>query len=129
MSQQALSPKWRRIMALLAVLFGLATVFKGGTVLFGPEAARASVGAFVPFVLWFNFLAGFLYLLAGIGIWAGRRWACAIAGALAIATLLVAGAFAVHIVNGGAYSMQTGGALPLRFGFWAYIAFKLRRGQ
>lgn len=51
----------------VAVVFGLATVISGGRALFG----GADMGAVVPFVLWFNFVAGFAYLLAGIGLWRG----------------------------------------------------------
>jgi hypothetical protein len=36
--------------------------------LFGTEATRAAAGNAVPFVLWFNFLAGFAYILAGLGL-------------------------------------------------------------
>jgi hypothetical protein len=45
-------------LAVMAVLFGLLTVFSGGRTLFGGEAARLAAGAIVPFVLWFNFVAG-----------------------------------------------------------------------
>ncbi len=61
--------------ALLAAVFGLVTLYSGGNVLFGADDARELAGAYVPFVVWFNFLAGFFYVLAGIGIWLGRTWA------------------------------------------------------
>ena len=64
-----------RIAAAVAVAFGLLTLMEGGTVLFGSEAARRGAGHYVPFVLWFNFLAGFVYVVAGAGLWAHRRWA------------------------------------------------------
>ena len=50
-----------RAMSLIAVGFGLLTIKEGGAILFGGEAAQASAGNFVPFVLWFNFLAGLGY--------------------------------------------------------------------
>ena len=40
-----------------------------------PGAARQAAGHYVPFVLWFNFLAGFAYIVAGVGLWMRRRWA------------------------------------------------------
>ena len=55
-----------RFAALVAVLFGAATVASGGNVIFGSGAAAA--GSYVPFVVWFNFLAGFVYVAAGIGL-------------------------------------------------------------
>ena len=64
-----------RAVAAVAIVFGVATVFAGGTALFGGEAARAAAGNAVPFVLWFNFLAGFAYVAAGAGLWRGQAWA------------------------------------------------------
>jgi len=55
-----------KVAGTVAALFGLATIASGGTALFGGEAARAAVGNAVSFVLWFNFLAGFLYVIAGV---------------------------------------------------------------
>ena len=59
--------------SLVAVGFGLLTIKEGGTILFGGDAARASAGNYVPFVLWFNFLAGFAYVVAGAGLWLRQR--------------------------------------------------------
>jgi len=55
------------ITAAVATVFGLLTIVSGGRALFG----GVDMGAAVPFVLWFNFLAGFAYVLAGIGLWRG----------------------------------------------------------
>lgn len=59
---------WLRAIALAAIAFGLLTIKAGGTVLFGDDADRAAAGNYMPFVLWFNFLAGFAYVLAGAGL-------------------------------------------------------------
>ena len=109
-------------MAVAAVVFGALTVFSGARALFGDAAARAAVGNAVGFVLWFNFLAGFAYVAAGLGLWLGQRWARHLAMGLALATALVAAAFAVHVMGGGAFEMRTVGALALRLGFWVVVA-------
>ena len=57
--------------AAIAVVFGALTIFAGGRALFG----GADMGAVVPYVLWFNFLAGFAYVAAGLGLWRGAGWA------------------------------------------------------
>lgn len=120
---------WRKALACFALLFGAITLFKSGGVLFGPQSARDAVGDYVPFVVTFNFAAGFFYVLAAVGIWAGRGWAGLVASLIALATLLVGAAFAVHVLIGGGYEMQTVGALGIRAGFWAIVAMVLRRDR
>ena len=111
-----------RTLAVVAIVFGALTVASGGRALFGGSDARAAAGNAVDYVLWFNFLAGFAYVVAGIGLWRARRWAAMLAVALALATALIAAAFGFHVFGGGAYEMRTVGALALRFGFWAVVS-------
>ena len=112
-----------RTMAVLAIAFGLLTIVSGGRALFGGDAARLSAGAYVPFVLWFNFAAGFAYVAAGAGLWLQRRWAVGLAAAIAVATLLVFAAFGVHVMSGGAYENRTVAAMTLRSAVWLAIAW------
>lgn len=114
--------------AILALVFGLVTLFSSGNVLFGSDQARELAGAYVPFVVWFNFAAGFLYVLAAIGIWLGRSWAFGLSAFIALATAATALVFGVQVLQGGAFEMRTVGALALRTGFWAAIAVALARG-
>lgn len=107
---------------LVAVVFGLATIFSGGQALFGGATARAAVGNAVDFVLWFNFIAGFAYLLAGAGLLQRRRWAVGLSILIAFATLVVFAAFGVHVLTGGAYEIRTVGAMALRSVIWVGIA-------
>lgn len=124
---------WRWVAGGLAVLFGLATVAEGGHVLFGGPAARAEAGDVVPFVLAFNFGAGFLYAGAGAATLARRAWAVWLARALAAATALVFLAFGVHVLQGGAYEARTVVAMTIRTLFWVAQALALpsllRRGS
>lgn len=106
----------------IGLVFGLLTVFSGGMALFGGEAARAAVGNAVPFVLWFNFVVGFAYVLAGLGLLLNRRWGVWLSIAIAVATALVLAAFGLHVAGGGLYEMRTVGAMLLRTGVWALIA-------
>ncbi|QCB47215.1 hypothetical protein [Hydrogenophaga sp. PAMC20947] len=116
-----------RALAVVALLFGALTVFSGGRALFGGAAARAAVGNAVDFVLWFNFLAGFLYMLAGWGLLRRQAWARHLSTLLALSTAAVATAFAVHAVGGGAFEARTVGALMLRLGFWVVVAWVAHR--
>lgn len=111
-----------RVAAVVAIAFGLLTIKEGGTVLFGDATARAAAGHYVPFVVWFNFLAGFAYVTAGIGLWMKRRWAAWLAVSIAAATALVFAAFGVHVFLGGAYELRTAFAMGLRTVVWSLIS-------
>lgn len=108
--------------SLVAVGFGLLTIKEGGTVLFGGEAARAAAGYYVPFVLWFNFVAGFAYVVAGAGLWMQQRWGAWLAVAIVAATALTFAAFGAHVYSGEAYEPRTVIAMSLRTLVWIAIA-------
>lgn len=105
----------------IAVLFGLLTIFSGGRVLFGGSASQKAAGNYVPFVVWFNFLAGFAYLAAGAGIWVRQRWAVWLSLLIVIMTVIVFAIFAIHISGGGGYENRTVGAMGLRSFIWISI--------
>ncbi len=113
---------WLLVASVVAVILGVATMHEGWKVLSGEPAARAAAGAYVPFVLWFNFLAGFAYIAAGSALWARKRWAAALAAAIAAATLIVFAAFGIHVARGGAYEVRTVIAMTLRTLVWIAIA-------
>jgi hypothetical protein len=108
-------------MAIAAIVFGALTVLTGGRALFGSLEARADFGKAVPFVLWFNFLAGFVYIVAGTGLLSCRRWAVYTSLFIAVSTVLVFVAFGVHVFGGGAFERRTIGALMLRSVFWIAV--------
>lgn len=111
-----------RIAAGVAVLFGLLTIVSGGRALFGGPEARAAVGDAVPFVLWFNTLAGFAYVVAGGGLFARQGWAVWLSAAILMATLAVFAAFGLHVLQGGAYETRTVGAMTLRAAVWLAVS-------
>jgi len=118
-----------RTAAGVAVLFGGLTVVSGGRALFGTPEMRAAVGDAVPFVLWFNFLAGFAYVAAGIGLFAARSRAVRLSVAILAATILIMVAFWGHVATGGAYEVRTAVALGLRTAVWAIITAVVLRGS
>lgn len=127
MTTRSKSNRVLRVIAVVAVLFGLLTIKSGGSVLFGPETTRIAAGNAVNFVLWFNFLAGFFYVLAGIGLWQGKFWAVRLSGLIALMTALVFAALGVHIAGGGLYEYRTLAAMTLRLSLWTLIFFYARR--
>lgn len=114
--------------SLVAIGFGLLTLKEGGTILFGDDVTRAAAGNYVPFVLWFNFLAGFAYVVAGAGIWLNQRWAVWLAITIAVATFFAFVALGAHVGTGGAYELRTVVAMSLRTLVWVTIATIAWRG-
>ena len=108
-----------QVAAAVARVFGVLTILAGGVVLYGGEAAQDAV---VPFVVWFNFAAGFAYVAAGFGLARRQRWGLVLALVIAAGTALVAAGFALHVARGGAYEVRTAAALALRLALWAVIA-------
>ena len=113
--------RWVGATALFAVLFGLLTIISGGRVLFNVEAQQAA-GSYVAFVLWFNFLVGFAYIIAGVGLWTWQRWSMWLSFSIAAASLIVFAAFGLHILTGGSYEMRTIAAMSLRTVVWLIIS-------
>lgn len=112
---------------IIAVLFGLLTIKSGGSVLFIDGEARQQAGNYVAFVLWFNFTAGFAYLIAGAGLCKQQGWAAWLAMLIAVATLVVFVLLALHILNGGRYELRTVIAMSLRSLVWILIAVFARK--
>jgi hypothetical protein len=115
-------PRWLLPAAALAIVFGIASIIAGGRVLLGSSAARAAEADYVPFVLWFNFLAGFAYVGTGIVLVLARPWAARIAFAVAVGTGLVYAAFGIHMLIGGAFTGRTVVAMTVRTMVWVGIA-------
>ncbi|WP_298964806.1 hypothetical protein [uncultured Roseibium sp.] len=114
--------------ALFAIVFGLMTVLSGGIVLFGGEAAMEAAGNVVHIVLWFNFLAGFSYVVAGYGLLRQQRWAYWLSIAIFTGTAIVLTGFVLHVMLGGAYEFRTVVAMMFRTIVWAMIA-RVARGS
>jgi hypothetical protein len=73
-------------------------------------------------VLWVNFLSGFVYIAAGIGLWMHKRWAALLSVALLIGIAITYVAFGVSILQGQLYEMRTVYAMALRTLLWCVIS-------
>lgn len=111
-------PRSLTVVAIIAIALGLLTIVSGARALFG----GVDMGAVVPFVLWFNFLAGFAYLAAGLGLWYQTDWATGLAIAIALATAAVFAAFLWNVSKGVAFEARTMGAMGLRLVVWVIIS-------
>ncbi len=121
------TPRSAAVLALVAIAFGAVTIVVGGKTLFGDVEARSAAGNIVPFVLWFNFVAGFAYVIAGIGLLLWKRWAVHVSAVIAVATIAVFIALGIHIFVGLAFEARTVSAMIIRSAVWVIIAVLARR--
>lgn len=110
------------VVSLVALIFGLLTIYSGGSVLFVDGAAREDAGNYVPFVLWFNFIAGFIYILAAAGLLLQKTWAAWISIFLFFSTLIVFALLGIHILSEGLFEDRTLAAMSLRSIVWGLIS-------
>lgn len=110
------------LITIIAIMFGLLTIKSGGSVLFIDGPDRQAAGNYVPFVLWFNFLAGFVYIITGAGLWMKQQWAVWLSVFIALATLVVFALFGIVVINGELYEVRTVAAMSLRTVVWTLIA-------
>lgn len=110
------------IISIIAVVFGLLTIKSGGSVLFIDGVAQQEAGDYVPFVLWFNFLAGFAYLFAGAGLLIKKHWSVWLSIFIVVATIVIFVLFGLHILYDGMYENRTVAAMSLRTVVWGLIS-------
>lgn len=113
--------------SLLAIGFGLLTVMSGGFALFGGAAGKQFAGKYVSFVLWFNFSAGFVYILSGLGVFLKKEWGVVTAKILAVITVLVFIAFAGLVLSGAEYELRTLAAMTFRSVFWIVVYLSTKK--
>ncbi len=110
------------ILSTIAFIFGGLSIKSGGLVLFTTGEFHQQQGNFVPFVVWANFLGGFVYIIAAIGLFRLKRWAGYLAYLITIMTIVVYVLFAGHVIGGGLYEMQTVVAMAIRTTLWVAIS-------
>ena len=115
------------IIAAVAVAFGLLSIKSGGSILFLDDSYREAAGNYVPFVLCFNFIAGFVYIVTGVGLWMQKIWAVWLSVFIVVATLIVFAILGMHILQGGSYEVRTIGVMSFRTVIWTLIALFARR--
>jgi len=64
---QTKRPRWAIAAAIFMGIFGALSVKSGGEVLFIDGAGREAARNYLPYVVWFNFLAGFAYIAGAVG--------------------------------------------------------------
>jgi hypothetical protein len=126
LTQNEKRPRWAVFLAVFTAVFGFLTLKSGGEVLFIDGTGREAAGNYVPFVVWFNFLAGFAYIAGAVGLALWRPWISPLSFSIAGLTIGVFIAFGGHILMEGAYEIRTVAAMTLRSLVWLAIAFAVR---
>ena len=118
----------RRILALVAIAFGILTVVAGGRVLAGADPGYV---VFRPLLV-FNFAMGFVYVAAGIAALRNPSLGKRAAAAVFALNLLVLAIIAWLYSAGGAVAIDSLRAMSLRTAVWLGLflgqAWLIRRG-
>ena len=105
---------FRGLLALVAIAFGILTLFAGGRVLAGADPGYV---VFRPLLV-FNTLMGLAYVTAGVLIWRDLRRGRIAALAIFLLNLLVLAAIAWLYRRGAAVTVDSLRAMSLRTGVW-----------
>lgn len=125
----------RFIVAIALIAFAGTTLFMSSSVLFDWFGIRAKQGDYVPFIVWTNFTAGFLYLIAAWGLLKSKKWAFWLLSATAVLLFIALMGLLRHIDSGGLFEMKTVGAMGFRtvltiiFAVIAYYQSRKRRHE
>lgn len=117
--------RWITPVAVVAALFGAATLWSGGRVLFGGPAALAAAGDAVPAILWFNFAAGAVYIAAAAALYLRHPAARPLAWTIGLATLAMLVLLIALAATGTPFEWRTVAAMILRASFWIGIGLAL----
>ncbi len=110
----------RRIAAAIAITFSLLTIAEGSGVLLGIRTPDYVV---LPALVLYNVIMGAVGLVAGIGVWANRRSAIFVAGAVSGAHVLVLITVAALHSAGGLAAIHSVHAMLLRSGIWILVTW------
>lgn len=114
--------------ALLFLAFGILTIISGGKTLFA-ESGADSKSTIVPVVLWFNFVAGFFYVLAGVLAFKAKICIKRLSMALALFNVFIFIYLLAHIYKGGLYENKTLFAMSFRTVFWIGFALYFQKSS
>jgi len=111
-----------RLFSIIVTVFGIMTVISGSVVLFPNDIIQKLAGNYVEFVVWFNLLSGFVYILTGFGLWKGKKWAVSVSVLLTISIAIILIIFSFHVVQDGAFEVRTFYALTFRMVLWLAVS-------
>jgi hypothetical protein len=114
--------------ALVFLIFGTLTIFSGGRALFS-EIGINTRGNIVPVVLWFNFIAGFFYLISSFLIFKLIPLVKQLSITIAILNVIIFSYLIYHIFDGGLFENKTVFAMGFRTVFWLIFAIYFHKSK
>lgn len=112
-----------KISASIVVVFASITLFMSSAVIFDWFGIRAQEGNYVLFIVWANFISGFLYIVAAYYLFKNKRNAFPIFLFVLILLIIAFIALQFHIQNDGLYEAKTVKAMLFRIGFTSMFTF------
>lgn len=109
--------KLQRALIVVALLFGLLTLFAGGRVLLGADPGYVVVRP----LLLFNTVMGAAYVATAVLLRRDLRRGRSAAGAIALLNLLVLGSLLIYAGGGGSVAGDSFAAMVLRTVVWAAL--------
>lgn len=109
-------------LALVGIVFGIATLYAGGSVLAGRDPGYI---VFRPLLI-FNTAMGLVYVAAGVVAWRDAGRGARAAGVIFVANLVVFGIIAWLYATGAAVAVDSVRAMTLRTGVWLALFAGLR---
>ena len=100
--------------AFLLAAFGLLTLFLSASVIFDLFGISAKEGNYVLFIVWANFISGFIYLVASYGFIKNKKWTTTILGISALILINAFIGFIIYIYADGVHETKTIGAMIFR---------------
>lgn len=122
---------FKYVIAVVLIAFASLTIFMSSSVLFDWFGIREKQGDYVPFIVWTNFIAGFLYLVSAYGFLKAKEWSFKILLNLTILFVIALIALALYINYDGAFEIKTVKAMLFRTGltilFFVLVYFNLKK--
>lgn len=107
----------QKALALLAVLFGVMTIFAGSRVLTGTNPGYV---VFLPLLI-YNTIMGFIYVGVGAIVWRNVNFGRSGAFAIFVLNLIVLAAIGITYTSGGQVAAESVRAMMLRTAIWLVI--------
>ncbi len=104
----------RYITLFILSAFAIVTLFMSSSVIFDWFGIREKQGHYVSFVVWANWLCGFIYLCSVYGLLKSKPWTTKLLGFSAFILIVTFLRLLIYINSGGIYETKTLYALLFR---------------